>query len=134
MPLEKPHLAEMLLRSKLHGKEDLFRKKRQFSEDIEAVQAILFNPRYDKRRKIRAYRAWLELNQPCVFGRMAARNKNVFVCLIEEREILSMRNGDQDLRDTIQDHRQVWKRHALEGLSSSWTAASLTLTFCFPAV
>jgi hypothetical protein len=36
------------------------------------------------------------------------------VCLLEEREILSMRNGDQDLRDTIQDHRQVWKRHALD--------------------
>jgi hypothetical protein len=31
-----------------------------------------------------------------------------------------MQNGDKDLTDTIQDHRQVWKRLALEGLTSSF--------------
>jgi len=31
-----------------------------------------------------------------------------------------MRRGDDDLRETIQDHRQVWKRHAIDGLSSSF--------------
>lgn len=116
----KPHLAEMLLDVKFRGPEDRFRKKHPFSEDIEATQAILFNPRYDKRRKISVYRRWLETNQPCVFGRVAAKNKNVFICLLEEHEILRMKNGDADLRDTIQDHRQVWKRYALEGLSSSF--------------
>jgi hypothetical protein len=116
------HLAEMLLALRLHGREDSLRRRSSFSEDIEAVHAILFNTKYDKRRKIRAYRKWLETppNQPCVFGRIAARNKNVFICLIEENEILQMRNGDDDLRNTIQDYRQVWKRHALDGLSSSF--------------
>src|SRR6266550_3713307 len=116
----KPHLAEMLLDLKFHGSEDRFRKTRPFSEDVEASHALLFNPRYDRRRKITAYRRWLEINQPCVFGRVAAKNKNVFICLLEEHEILRMKHGDDDLRQTIQDHRQVWKRHALEGLSSSF--------------
>ena len=94
------HLAEMLLDLRLHGREDALRRRSSFSEDIEAVHAILFNTKYDKRRKIRAYRKWLEAppNQPCVFGRIAARNKNVFICLIEENEILQMRNGDDELK------------------------------------
>jgi hypothetical protein len=126
----KVHLAEMLLDMKFRGPEDRFRKTRPFSEDIEASHAILFSPQYDRRRKITAYRRWLETNQPCVFGRVAAKNKNVFICLLEEHEILRMKGGDDDLQQTIQDHRQVWKRHALEGLSSSFliVLVSRTLT------
>lgn len=76
MASEKPHLAEMLLRSKLHGKEDLFRKKRQFSEDIEAVQAILFNPRYDKRRKIR--KAYTQISSATIVRGEVSRQTTVF--------------------------------------------------------
>ena len=116
----RPHFAEMLLSLRLHGHTDALRARTPFSEDIEATNAILFNPKYSKRRKVRAYRAWLEQNQPCVFGRVAAKNKNVFICLLEEQEILAMKAGDADLQDTLQDYRQVWKRHALEGLVSSF--------------
>lgn len=114
------HLAEMLLALKLHGRSDAFRQKHPFSEDIESTNAILFNARYNKRRKITAYRKWLETNQPCVFGRVAATKQRVFICLLEEDQIMRMRRGDDDLRDTIQDYRQAWKRYALEGLSSSF--------------
>jgi hypothetical protein len=104
------HLAEMLLDSKLRGRADGYRKKHPFSEDIESTNAILFNPRYHKQRKVAAYRRWLETNQPCVFGKVAAKNQNVFICLLEEPDVLRMKKGDADLRDTIQDYRQVWKR------------------------
>ena len=53
-------------------------------------------------------------------GRVAAKNKFVFICLLEEHEIIRMRRGDEDLRGTIQDYRQAWKRYALDGLSSSF--------------
>ena len=120
MKAGKHHLSEMLLSVRLHGRADAIRVKTPFSEDIEATNAILFNPKYSRRIKVRTYRRWLEQNQPCVFGRVAAKNKNVFICLLEEREILSMKRGDADLGDTLQDYRQVWKRHALEGLVSSF--------------
>lgn len=120
MSKKTPHLAELLLRSRFHGAADGFRSRRAFSADMEAVHAVLFSPRYDRQAKIRAYRSWLEKSQPCVFGRIAATNKNVFICLIEEDEILRMQGGDTSVMDTIQDHRQVWKRLALEGLSSSF--------------
>jgi Phage integrase family len=33
------------------------------------------------------------------FGKVAAKNKNVFVCLLDEDEIICMRQGDLDLRN-----------------------------------
>jgi hypothetical protein len=96
------------------------RSRRPFSPDIEAIHAVLFNPRYDRQAKIKAYRAWFEKNQPCVFGKTAATNKNIYFCLLEDHEILRMRRGDPDVTDTLQDHRQVWKRLALEGSTSSF--------------
>jgi hypothetical protein len=119
-PGQTVHLAELLLRARLHGTKDGFRTKRGFSQDMTATQAVLFNPKYSKRNKVREYRKWLETYQPCVFGKIAAKNKHVFICLLEEDVILALRHGDVDLRDTIQDYRQVWKRHALDGLASSF--------------
>jgi len=124
----KMNLAEMLLNARFHGRRDSYRAKRAFSEDMEATQAILLSQRYDNRKKVRTYRSWLESRQPCVFGRIAAKNKNVFICLLEEKDILQMRRGDDDLRDTIQDYRQVWKRHALDGLSSSFVILLVSKT------
>ncbi len=65
---------------------------------------------------------------------MAAKNENIFFCLIEEREVLTMRRGDEDLRDTIQDYRQVWKRYALDGIASSFVVLliSPSLVGCQP--
>jgi hypothetical protein len=57
---------------------------------------------------------------PASFGKMAATNKNVYICLLEEHEILRMQRGDADVMDTLQDHRQAFKRLALEGLVSSF--------------
>ena len=120
MPQPRPHLAELLLNMRLHGARDSMRARRPFLPDIEAVHAVLFSPQYDRQAKIRTYRSWFEKNQPCVFGKTAATNKNIYICLLEEHEILRMRRGDPDVVDTLQDHRQVWKRLALEGLSSSF--------------
>src|SRR6185436_18002432 len=119
-------LSEMLLDLKFHGDEDRFRKTHAFSEDIEAAHAILFNPRYDKWKKLEAYRKWVVNGQPCLFGKAAARTKSVFICILEEHEILRMRRGDDDLRETIQDHRQAWKRCALEGGFSSFMVLLLS--------
>jgi hypothetical protein len=120
MPTPQRHLVELLLESSLHAPIDRLRSRIGFSADLQAANAILFNPRYSRQAKITAYRNWLETNQPCVFGRVAAKNKNVFICLLDHIEILRMQNGDHDLEDTIQDHRQVWKRLALEGMTSSF--------------
>jgi hypothetical protein len=122
----KSHFAEMLLDLKFHGTPDRFRLKRPFSEDIESARAILFNPSYDKWKKLKTYRKWIASGQPCLFGKAAAKTKSVFVCMLEEHEILRMRRGDEDLRDTIQDHRQAWKRYALEGSFSSFMVLLLS--------
>ncbi len=116
----RPQLSELLLESRFHQPSDRMRARLPFSPDIEATQSILFNRTYDKQVKIRAYRQWLERNQPCMFGKAAATNKKVYICLLEEDEILRMSRGDADVEDSVQDHRQVWKRLALEGRVSSF--------------
>ena len=75
------HLAEMLLELKLHGRPDPLRKHHPFSEDMESQHAVLFNRAFNRFRKIKSYRRWLETGQPCVFGRIAAKNENVFIHL-----------------------------------------------------
>jgi hypothetical protein len=115
-----PHFAELLLTAKLRGKRDSMRVRRDFSDDIQQVNSILHNPKAKKISKLSAYRDWLRKHQPCVFGRAAATNKQVFICLLDEEQILLMKHGDDDLRETIRDHQKVWKRRALHGLSSSF--------------
>ena len=114
-----PHFAERLLQLRLHGRRDPLRSRGDFSDDIQQVHGILHNPKARKSSKIVAYRNWLKSHQPCVFGRGAAGKRQVFICLLDEREILSMRRGDADLRATLEDYRKVWKRYALHGRSSS---------------
>lgn len=129
MPRNTPQLAELLLQSRFHGSADQFRSRRPFSEDVEAIHAIVFNAKYDRQRKIRAYRGWLEKSQPAFSDELRQRIRTVFICLIEEDEILRMKRGDEDVTDTIQDHRQVWKRYALDGLHSSfilWRSKALS--------
>jgi hypothetical protein len=115
-------LSEMILSLKFHGKEDEFRKKNPFSPDLRGVNEALFDSGYDKGTKVWEYRKWLmdKNNQPCVFGNTSARKGHIFICLLEEQEILRMKKGDEDLKDTIQDHRQVWKRLALDGQRSAF--------------
>src|SRR5580700_7096894 len=100
MPPSQTQLAELLLNSRFHDPADAMRSKRPFSPDMEAVHAVLFNPKYNRQAKILAYRAWLEKNQPCVFGKTAATNKNLYICLLEEHEISRMSRGDPDVMDT----------------------------------
>ena len=83
----------------------------------------MLNPKNTTTQKINAYRTWLSKNQPCIFGKAAASQKRVFICLLGENEILCIRKGDDDLRDTIRHHRQLWKRYALEGRHSSFVLA-----------
>ena len=62
---------------------------------------------------------WRRTNLACS-GKAAATNKNIYICLLEEDEILRISRGDTDVDDTIQDHRHAWKRLALEGRASSF--------------
>jgi hypothetical protein len=91
-----------------------------FSDDIVQTNAVLHDPKIPKLRKVKAYRDWVGQNQPCLFGKNAANKRQLFICLLEEDEILKMRRGDEDLKETIRDYQKVWKRHALHGQSSSF--------------
>lgn len=89
-----PHFAELLLAMKLRGPRDLLRSRSGFSDDIQQANAVFHNARIPRPRKITAYRNWPRTEQPCVFDRSAVGKRQVFICLLDEREILLMRRGD----------------------------------------
>lgn len=119
---QRKHFAELLLSLRLHGESDPIRKGKNggFSHDIRQTNEILHDPDVKNIHKVKAYRDWLTEGQPCVFGKSAANKRQVYVCVLDEDEVLRMKSGDEDLKATIDDHRRVWKRYALHGLNSSF--------------
>jgi hypothetical protein len=87
--LKPAHFAERLLHTKFAAKRDTLRMRSGFSEDLQAVNVLLNNPKVKKTTKIAAYRKWLLDGQPCIFGRTAARGRGVFICLLDEKQVLT---------------------------------------------
>jgi len=60
----------------------------------------------------------------------AARTKSVFICLLEEHEILCMKNGDDDLRIRFRTIVRSGRGYALDEPFSSflvcWSARALS--------
>ena len=109
------HLAELILDMKFHEKPDAMRKRLAFSEDIERAQVVLFNRNLPRKRRETALLRWIREEQPCVFGRVAAKNAKVFICILDQEDVVGMKRGDDDLREVLQLYRKAWKRYALDG-------------------
>src|SRR5205823_5820448 len=78
-----------------------------------------------------ALSAWLAENQPCLFGRMEAKQNRLAFCLLTENDL---ERSDQEIRDKIQRDRVEWKRDALIGGSHAFliVAVSEIITMARP--
>jgi hypothetical protein len=94
-------------------KPDDWRKKVGFSDDIVEAQKRLFDPREDAASVLSD---WLELNQPCIFGRAAAKLKLIRFCILRESDLTS----DAATRDIIQNARLKWIKDAFDGKASAF--------------
>lgn len=66
----------------------------------------------------RILRSWLHVQQPCLFGRMAAGKPDLLsFCVLSERDLVQ---PDSTIRQKIQDHRLDWKRRAYNGQKSGF--------------
>ena len=90
---------------------DDWRTANPFSPDIEDAHAALFNPRASRAEQAEVLAEWLKKNQPCLFGRMAAKTQIAY-CILTEADLLK---GEDRVRDIIQQSRLVWRREALLG-------------------
>jgi hypothetical protein len=102
-----------------------FPDDRRFGPDIDEAHRVLLDPSADPAAREAGLRRWLARHQPCLFGRLAARqdagpavSKGVgfdLVLLGDE----DLDRGEEHLAATIQAGRRAWKLRAARGESSA---------------
>ncbi|MCW5775360.1 MAG: hypothetical protein KIS87_02795 [Phycisphaeraceae bacterium] len=66
---------------------------------------------------------WLASNQPCLFGRSAARQGLLSHCVLFEPDLL---NSDTHIRDAIQAARTEWTRRGFNGERSGFVVSAIS--------
>jgi hypothetical protein len=93
-----------------------------FGADIDAVHRQIFRADRSRSARVAQLRAWLAAHQPCVFGRLAMRGKDVRglrmdVCLVDEDDRAA---GPDAVVERVRTARLEWKDAAAAGLSSGF--------------
>lgn len=102
------------------GSLDLYPPDTSFGPDIDNVHRAMFEPGADEQACHKAFITWAARYQPCLFGRLGAREaKGVSfdVCWITSSDIQA---GDLHVTAKIQAARRAWKDRASEGLCSGF--------------
>jgi hypothetical protein len=95
---------------------DLSRDRTPFSGDFAPAHESLLRAR-DQAQREAALSDWLRRYQPCLFGRIAAKEGLLSYCFLTEDDL---RAGDDHIRDVVQAARLEWTRAAFEGRKSGF--------------
>lgn len=91
---------------------DTWRADVDFSHDMKEANEQLWAPGISDTNAVAVLNKWLGESQPCLFGRIAARNNLMRYCILKEEDVA----GPVDaLHDKIQSARLTWTRDAFEG-------------------
>ena len=101
---------------------DPWRANHRFSADILQCHDVLFNPVSSRGEKTAALSHWLAESQPCLFGKMEARQRRLAFCLLTENDL---ERSDQEIRARIEQERTRWKRTALAGNSHGFVIVAI---------
>src|SRR5574341_278207 len=104
-------------------KPDPWRAAVGFSEDIATANARLFSQQTSESDKIAILSDWLKKNQPCVFGRIAAKFGFVRYCILTENDLAL---ADDFIEEKIQQGRLQWIRDGYDGQASNFIVLALS--------
>jgi hypothetical protein len=97
-----------------------------FGQDIDAAHAVLLDPAATAEVKKATLLTWIQKFQPCLFGRLAARQDMgtpaskglaIDIALVEERDL---EEGEARVASLIRSRRRAWKDRASRGESSAF--------------
>jgi hypothetical protein len=88
-----------------------------FNDDIVEANNALLAAEDDEEKIITELNKWLQKNQPCLFGRLAARLNLLSFCIITEADLIQ---NDEYIRDKIQDARTAWTSAGYAGEKSGF--------------
>ena len=97
---------------------DPWREANEYSEDIKAVNEVLFSS-VEEKAKQEVLSKWLagSGSQPCLFGRIAAKLNLISYCFITEADLSE---GDEAVQNKIQEARTDWTRKGHLGDKSAF--------------
>jgi len=110
---------------------DPWRSKTGFSSEMRAALDVTLNSKSFEEIES-ALTAWIRKYQPCLFGRIAAKQSAITYCLITEEMLC----GDEaKLKNHIRDARRRWTAAGFDGTSSNFVIAVLSrrLAFALPS-
>jgi hypothetical protein len=96
---------------------DPWREAERFSADIEAVNQALFSSTATASSSTKILGEWLQRNQPCLFGRIAAKLGFISYCVLNEADLLL---PDESIQEKIQRARLQWIKDGYEGRKSNF--------------
>lgn len=95
---------------------DPWRNEVDFEADVSNAHDAIFASGDDSHR-VAAIREWLQRYQPCLFGRIAAKNDFLSYCVLNESDLMG---SDEAIQEKIQSARLEWTRSAFEGAKSGF--------------
>ena len=93
---------------------DQDRFKRPFSDDMVTAHKVLLDKEASTYEKERAISLWLQRNQPCLFGRLAAGANRIHYCILNEWDHLR-ELSDVEIRELIEMEKKLWRQRSLDG-------------------
>ena len=111
--------------------QDPWREQEGFSPELEEFNRRLFASASDKPAAEFIINDWLQHHQPCLFGRIAARQSLLAYSVLTSDDLSQ---PDEHIRDEIQKARMLWTRSAFEGRKSGFIIAAISpeLTYATP--
>ncbi len=103
--------------------QDPWRDENPFSPDMQACHEILFRRGLNRNEMAAAIDDWLGAEQPCLFGRMEARQHRLAYCLLTENDL---ERSDDHVRARIQEDRDIWRRSARRGESHGFIIVAVS--------
>lgn len=103
--------------------QDPWRAANPFSAEMQACHDVLFRRGSSRIAMTEALDKWLGTEQPCLFGRMEAKQHRLAYCLLTENDL---ERGDNHVRARIQEDRDAWKRLARRGESQGFIILAIS--------
>jgi hypothetical protein len=111
--------------------DDPWRRATPFSPDVRACHDVLFRAEVSRAEMEEALNHWLATEQPCLFGRMEAKQGRLVYCLLTENDL---QHGDEHVRARIQEDRDAWRLLARTGRSHAFLIVAIARQVAFAPV
>ena len=117
--------------SELYSQLEVDPWRTRFSDDVTDVHRVVLAPSASDDVGESALNDWLGEHQPCLFGKIAAKQHLLKYCILTERLLTA---SDEQIRHAIQEARAGWYAEAFDGRSSGFVivAVSKRLAFARP--